>query len=106
MGRPDANQAGKVNLPVESFQRETAKNERWEVNYFITSVILCRSRGLPGYCYFIAWILTFILIFGGVALVAAYGISFGNLKTYQWVTAMVVNFFWNIFIESLVKVSP
>ena len=41
---------------------------------------------------------------GGILLVAAFGITFGNLKTYQWLTSMVVNFFWNIFIESLIKV--
>ena len=40
-----------------------------------------------------------------MGLVGAYGISFGNLKTYQWITAMFVNFFWNIFIESVIKVS-
>ena len=37
-------------------------------------------------------------------MVCMYGLSFGNNKTYQWVTAMVVNFFWNIFIESVIKV--
>ena len=37
-------------------------------------------------------------------MVCMYGLSFGNNKTYQWVTAMVVNFFWNIFIESVLKV--
>ena len=40
----------------------------------------------------------------GMGMVALYGLSMGNNKTYQWVTAMVVNFFWNIFVESLIKV--
>ena len=39
-----------------------------------------------------------------MGMVALYGLSMGNNKTYQWVTAMVVNFFWNIFVESLIKV--
>ena len=33
-----------------------------------------------------------------------YGVSFGNNKCYQWVTAMVVNFFWQLFFESVLKV--
>ena len=40
-----------------------------------------------------------------MGMVALYGLSMGNNKTYQWVTAMVVNFFWNIFVESLIKVT-
>ena len=73
----------------------------------LTAMTICYFRkpsGLPAYCYFIAWILTILFIIGGMGMVAAYGISFGNLKTYQWVTAMTVNFFWQIFIESVIKV--
>ena len=45
-----------------------------------------------------------IFILTGMALVTAYGISFGNRKTYQWLTAITVNFFWQIFVESVIKV--
>ena len=70
----------------------------------INAIFFRKPSGLPGYCYFIAWIITVLFIIGGMGMVAAYGISFGNLKTYQWVTAMTVNFFWQIFIESVIKV--
>merc|ERR1719391_511887 len=39
-----------------------------------------------------------------MGMVAMYGIQFGNEKAYAWITAMVVNFFWNVFVESLLKV--
>ena len=40
-----------------------------------------------------------------MGLVALYGISFGNRRTYQWLTAMMVNFFWNLFVEQPIKVA-
>ena len=40
-----------------------------------------------------------------MGLVALYGISFGHRRTYQWLTAMMVNFFWNLFVEQPIKVA-
>ena len=30
--------------------------------------------------------------------------QFGNEKTYAWFSALLVNFFWNVFVESPIKV--
>ena len=38
-----------------------------------------------------------------MGLVALYGISFGNRRTYQWLTAMMVNLFVNKHIVSSFK---
>ena len=38
-----------------------------------------------------------------MGLVALYGISFGNRRTYQWLTAMMVNLFVNKHIISSTK---
>ena len=44
-----------------------------------------------------------LFISGGMGLVALYGISFGNRRTYQWLTAMMVNLFVNKHIVSSTK---
>ena len=40
-----------------------------------------------------------------MGMVAMYGLQFGNEKTYGWFTAITINFFWNVFVESPIKVS-
>ena len=87
----EAGSQGLVKLPEKSFQRApTAKDI---------------PKGWPGYAYFIGWIVVLLCIVGGMGIVALYGLSFGNNKCYQWVTAMVVNFFYQLFFESVVKVA-
>ena len=66
-----------------SFIYRTDKNDDW-----------------PSYCYILGWLFTWVCILLGMGMVAMYGIQFGNEKTYAWVTAMFVNFFWNVFVES------
>ena len=40
-----------------------------------------------------------------MGLVAMYGMQFSNMKTYQFVTSMVINFFYTIIIEEPMKAS-
>ena len=87
----EAAEQGLVKLPEKSYQRTPNAKDI--------------PKGWPGYCYFIGWTVVVLCILGGMGMVALYGISFGNNKCYQWVTAMVVNFFWQLFFESIVKVA-
>jgi len=76
---------------------------------YLELMVFCnflRNQGdWPSYCYFIAWIFTVLFILGGMGMVAMYGLQFGNEKTYGWFTAITINFFWNVFVESPIKVS-
>ena len=99
----DAAASGKIILPQKSHTRKVV-NEKYVKDSESRFTLFFRETGLPSTCYFFAWILTAIFIMVSMALVAAYGFTFGNLKTYQWITSIVVNFFWNIFVESVIKV--
>ena len=87
----EAAEAGLVNLPEKTFQRPPNAKDI--------------PKGWPSYCYFIGWLVVILCILGGMAMVGLFGVSFGNNTCYQWVTAMVVNFFWQMFFESIVKVA-
>ena len=54
--------------------------------------------------YFIGWVVTVITLLYSMGLVAMYGIQFSNMKTYQFITSMVINFFYTIIIEEPIKV--
>ena len=58
----------------------------------------------PGYAFFIGWLLCLLTLFGSVGVVALMAMQFSNMKTYQWVTAIVVNFFFTILFVEPVKV--
>ena len=58
----------------------------------------------PGYAFFIGWLLCLLTLFGSVGVVAVMAMQFSNMKTYQWVTAIVVNFFFTILFVEPVKV--
>ena len=87
----EAAEADLVSLPEKSYERTPNAKDKPE--------------GWPSWCYFAGWALTVLSITVGMGLVAAYGISFGNRRTYQWLTAMMVNFFWNLFVEQPIKVA-
>ena len=63
-----------------------------------------RNKGWPGFCLILAWLLTLGCIGGGGFLVFSYGIMFGNDRTYQWVTSMLVSFFSSLIITQPLKV--
>ena len=58
----------------------------------------------PGYLYFVGWVLCLTTFLGSMALVTVWGMNFSNMKTYQWITAVVVNFFFTILFVEPVKV--
>jgi len=80
-----------VKLPENSYQRTPNTKDI--------------PKGWPGYCYSLGWLMVVLCIVGGMGIVALYGISFGNNKCFQWVSTMVVNFFWQLFLESVIKVA-
>ena len=53
---------------------------------------------------FQGWALCLTTWLGSMALVALYGMQFSKMKTYQWLTALVVNFFFTILIVEPCKV--
>ena len=56
----------------------------------------------PGYLFIVGWILCLTTFLGSMALVALWVMNFSKMKTYQWVTGFVINFFFTIlFVEPL-----
>ena len=60
--------------------------------------------GWSGFWYYIAWLVTIVTLLYSMGLVTLYGIQFSNMKTYQFLTSMVVNFFYIVIIEEPAKV--
>ena len=59
---------------------------------------------LPYYFAYFGWLLCFLCIFGSVLFLWAYGITFGNDKTYKWLTSLIVSFLTNFIIFEPLKV--
>ena len=53
-----------------------------------------------------AWILLWVAVITCTAFVYLYSIDFGNDKTTNWITSMIIAFLSSIFITQPVKVSP
>ena len=60
---------------------------------------------LPRFCVFIGWALCISIIFVSIFFLWSYGVMFGNDKTYQWLSSLLVSFFGGILIVEPLKVS-
>ena len=83
-----AAQQGRVSLPEKMF----------------TAPEPGQSGGWPGYTFLLGWLFTLATLLLAMAVTALQGIQFSNMKTYQWLTSIVVNFFYTMFIVEPVKV--
>ena len=70
----------------------------------IFCVFCRRNRGWPAFCRILGWFLCLACIGGGAFLVVSYGLTFGNDRTYQWMTSMIVSFFASLIITQPIKV--
>ena len=93
----------KIKLNLDYLFCTFLRNDK-KYNFCLYFYFRKKTGDWPSYCYFIAWILTLLFILGGMGMVAMYGLQFGNEKTYGWFTAITINFFWNVFVESPIKV--
>ena len=59
---------------------------------------------LPWFFRIIAWLLCFISIGASIFFLWAYAVQFGNDKTYQWLTTLLVSFFSGILFIEPIKV--
>ena len=59
---------------------------------------------LPWWFRIIAWVLCFISVFASIFFLWAYAIQFGNDKTYQWLTSLLVSFFSGLLFIEPIKV--
>ena len=69
------------------------------------SKIKTRSFTLPFFFRYIAWIICLGTIVTSIFFILAYGIAFGNDKTYQWLSSMIVSFFFAILVVEPLKVA-
>ena len=63
-----------------------------------------RRFSLPWFFQIIAWVLCIAITFSSLFFLWAYGISFGNDKTYQWLMSVLVSFWIDILVVEPLKV--
>lgn len=63
-----------------------------------------KSLLLPHWCRYIAWFLCILSMVTSVFFLWAYGISFGDTKTRQWVSSLIVSFFASLLVTQPLKV--
>ena len=86
-------QNGKINWNDEGYKRNTnLKN------------VSNSSTSWPSYVNSLGWFLSFVCISGGSFMVYAYGITFGNEKTRQWIVSMISSFFSSFLISQPLQV--
>ena len=64
-----------------------------------------KSFTLPFFFRYIAWIICLGTIVASIFFLIGYGINFGNDKTYQWMSSIIVSFFFGILIIEPLKVA-
>ena len=62
------------------------------------------DKSWPAIVIIVSWILCILCILGGALMVFAFGVTFGNSKTYQWMTSMITSVFSSILITQPLKV--
>ena len=60
--------------------------------------------GWPSFACILGWLLCLVCIGGGAFLTLSYGLSFGNDRTYQWFTSMIVSFISSLIITQPLKI--
>ena len=71
----------------------------------LTVLPFCRrTQGWPFVGVMVAWIIALVVIVGGILVVFAFGISFGNDVVHQWVTSIIVSLFVNLTITQSMPV--
>ena len=63
-----------------------------------------KKFSLPWYFKIIAWILCLITIAASIFFLWAYGIQFGNDKTYKWLGALLISFFTGMILLEPLKI--
>jgi hypothetical protein len=59
---------------------------------------------LPWYCLLVGWALCILSIAISLFFLWAYAIQFGNNKTYEWLTSLIVSFFSGLILLQPIKV--
>ena len=59
----------------------------------------------PHWCIYVGWFLTFASIVASSVMVIIYGMVFGNSKSLEWLTAILIGFVQDIVVIQPIKVS-
>ena len=59
----------------------------------------------PHWCIYVAWFLTFATIVASSVMVIVYGMVFGNSKSLEWLTAIILGCIQDIIVIQPIKVS-
>lgn len=63
-----------------------------------------KSTLLPHWCRYIAWFLCILSMITAIFFLWAYGITFGDTKTRQWISSLIVSFFASLLVTQPLKV--
>ena len=59
----------------------------------------------PHWCIYVAWFVTFGTIVASAVVVIMYGMVFGNSKSLEWLTAIIIGFLQDIIVIQPIKVN-
>ena len=63
-----------------------------------------RTKGMPFIGATVAWVMTLVMIVGGILIVFAFGISFGNDVVHQWTVSILIAVFTNMTLTQSIPV--
>ncbi len=58
----------------------------------------------PWWCLFIAYIISFLIIFVSISIIIVRGIEFSDLKAQKWLTSIMTGFFSSILLTQPIKI--
>ena len=67
-------------------------------------VLFRRTKGMPFIGATVAWVMTLVMIVGGILIVFAFGISFGNDVVHQWTVSILIAVFTNMTLTQSIPV--
>ena len=59
----------------------------------------------PHWCVYVAWCIVFSSIIASSVMLIIYGMVFGNSKSWQWLTSVLMSFFQDVIILQPIKVT-
>ena len=103
-GKKSQKRKNRIDFTIEKLKQNGVINWNNDKGYKRNTDLKNISNSWPSYMNSLGWFLSFVCISGGSFMVYAYGITFGNEKTRQWIVSMISSFFASLLISQPIQV--